>query len=136
MPCRTRRPRTGSQALAVANAKPGQDATVDNNLTLNPAVPRNVGVRVVELTSTRFPEGSAEVLPAHAAELDRIVNVMNALPQHHGARSSATPISVASELANYVISEQRALRRRRTTSPRGASRRIVCRPGPSARPTC
>ena len=61
------------QALAVANAKPGQAATVDNQLTINPAVPRSVGVRVVELTSARFPEGSAEVLPEHAVELDRVV---------------------------------------------------------------
>ena len=67
------------QALAIANAKPGQGNVV-NFLTINPAVPRNVGVRVVELTSARFPEGSAEVLPEHARELDRIASIMNALP--------------------------------------------------------
>ena len=67
------------QTLAVANAKPGQADLVDNQLTLNPAVPRNVGVRVLELTSARFPDGSAEILPEHAAELDRVVTIMNAL---------------------------------------------------------
>ena len=96
------------EALAVRNAKDGQAETVTNNLTLNPAVPRNVGVRVVELTSTRFPEGSAEVLPPHAAELDRIVNVMNLLPN-----ITALVIGHADQrgddLANYALSEERAL---------------------------
>ena len=93
--------------LAVANAKPGQADTVDNLVTINPAVPRSVGVRVVELTSVRFPEGSAEVTPEHAAELDRVANIMNALPNlttlvigHADQRGD--------EVANYVISEARA----------------------------
>jgi outer membrane protein OmpA-like peptidoglycan-associated protein len=71
--------KTRLQALALANAKPGQ-GNIANFLTINPDVPRNVGVRVVELTSARFPEGSAEVRPAHAQELDRVVSIMNALP--------------------------------------------------------
>jgi outer membrane protein OmpA-like peptidoglycan-associated protein len=94
------------QALAIGNAKPGQD-TVENFLTINPSVPRHVGVRVVELTSVRFPEGSAEVLPAHALELDRVVSIMNALPN-----VTALVIGHAdqrgSELTNYEISEERA----------------------------
>ena len=73
------------QILAIANAKPGQD-TVENFLTINPSVPRHVGVRVVELTSVRFPEASAEVLPPHALELDRVVSIMNALPNVTAAR--------------------------------------------------
>jgi outer membrane protein OmpA-like peptidoglycan-associated protein len=95
------------QALAVANAKPGQADTVDNRLTLNPAVPRNVGVRVLELTSARFPAGSSEILPPHAAELDRVVTIMNALPNvttmvigHADQRGD--------DLSNYAISEARA----------------------------
>jgi len=95
------------EVLAVANAKPGQDATINNNLTINPAVPRNVGVRVVELTSVRFPEGSAVVLPEHGLELDRVVNIMTALPN-----ITALVIGHADqrggELSNYAISEQRA----------------------------
>ncbi len=94
------------QVLAIANAKPGQD-TVENFLTINPSVPRHVGVRVLELTSVRFPEGSAEVLPPHALELDRVVSIMNALPNltvlvigHADQRGD--------DLANYVISEERA----------------------------
>jgi outer membrane protein OmpA-like peptidoglycan-associated protein len=94
------------QFLAIANAKPGQDS-VENFLTINPAVPRHVGVRVLELTSVRFPEGSSDVLPAHALELDRIVSIMNALPKvtvlvvgHADQRGS--------DLANYEISKERA----------------------------
>ena len=96
------------QVLAVANSKPGQADFVDNQLALNPAVPRNVGVRVVELTSARFPDGSTEVLPPHGAELDRIVTIMNALPN-----TSALIIGHADQrgdsLTNYSLSEQRAL---------------------------
>jgi OOP family OmpA-OmpF porin len=95
------------ESLARANAKPGQDAQVVNNLTINPAVPRDVGVRVVELTSTRFPDGSATVGLEHAAELNRVVNVMNLLPN-----ISALVIGHAdqrgSEVSNYVLSSQRA----------------------------
>jgi outer membrane protein OmpA-like peptidoglycan-associated protein len=94
------------QVLAIGNAKPGQD-TVENFLTINPSVPRHIGVRVVELTSVRFPEGSAEVLPPHALELDRVVSIMNALPN-----VTALVIGHAdqrgSELTNYEISEERA----------------------------
>jgi outer membrane protein OmpA-like peptidoglycan-associated protein len=94
------------QVLAIGNAKPGQD-TVENFLTINPSVPRHVGVRVVELTSVRFPEGSAQVLPPHALELDRVVSIMNALPN-----VTALVIGHAdqrgSELTNYEISEERA----------------------------
>jgi outer membrane protein OmpA-like peptidoglycan-associated protein len=94
------------QALALANAKPGQ-GNIANFLTINPDVPRNVGVRVVELTSARFPEGSAEVMPPHALELDRVVSIMNALPNitalvigHSDQRGD--------EQANFQLSAARA----------------------------
>lgn len=92
--------------LAATFARPGQGAVV-NLLTLNPDVPRTVGVRVIELTSTRFPEGSAEVLPAHGAELDRVVSAMVALPKvttlvigHSDQRGD--------EQTNFALSEARA----------------------------
>jgi outer membrane protein OmpA-like peptidoglycan-associated protein len=94
-------------ALATQYAKPGQADTINDNLQINPAVPKSVGVRVVELTSTRFPDGSAEVLPDHAAELDRVVAAMTALPNtttlvigHADQRGN--------EVSNYVLSVQRA----------------------------
>jgi outer membrane protein OmpA-like peptidoglycan-associated protein len=65
-------------ALGTANSKTG--APVQNNTVVDPRVPANVGVRVVELTSARFPPGSAEVMPEHATELNRVVNILNALP--------------------------------------------------------
>jgi outer membrane protein OmpA-like peptidoglycan-associated protein len=94
------------QALALANAKPGQDKVV-NFLTINPDVPRGVGARVVELTSTRFPTGSAEIMPAHAAELDRVVSIMDALP-HIQALVIGHSDQRGSEETNYELSAARA----------------------------
>jgi outer membrane protein OmpA-like peptidoglycan-associated protein len=92
-------------ALAIANSK--FDVPVANFLTINPNVPLTVPVRVVELTSTRFPENSAEILPEHALELDRVVSIMHALPNisvvivgHADARGD--------ELTNFAISDERA----------------------------
>ena len=91
--------------LAIANSK--FPVPVANFLTINPRVPRTVPVRVVELTSTRFPENSADILPEHALELDRVVSIMQALPNisvvvvgHADARGD--------ELVNYAISDERA----------------------------
>jgi outer membrane protein OmpA-like peptidoglycan-associated protein len=92
-------------ALALANSK--TPATVVNNLTLNPAVPRNVGVRVIELTSVRFPEGSAEIGPEHAAELDRIASVMAALP-HTNVIVVGHADQRGDEVGNYQLSDDRA----------------------------
>jgi outer membrane protein OmpA-like peptidoglycan-associated protein len=64
--------------LAIANSK--TDAQLENNLVINPAVPIGVGVRVIELNSVRFPQGSSEILPEHATELERVARVMQALP--------------------------------------------------------
>jgi outer membrane protein OmpA-like peptidoglycan-associated protein len=94
------------QALALANAKPGQGNIV-NFLTINPDVPPDVGSRVVELTSTRFPTASAEILPAHALELDRIVSIMNALP-HITALVIGHSDQRGDELGNYELSAARA----------------------------
>lgn len=95
------------QTLAIANAKPGQAGTIENLLTINPAVPRNVGVRVVELTSVRFPEASAEILPPHAAELDRVVGILQALP-HVTALVIGHADQRGHEATNFAISEARA----------------------------
>ena len=67
------------KALAIANSQ-FPDAEIVDNMVVNPAVPISVGVRVLELNSARFPTGTAEILPEHAQELDRVVNIMNALP--------------------------------------------------------
>lgn len=91
--------------LAIANSK--TPAALVQFLAINPDVPANVGVRVIEMTSSRFPDGSADILPDHGRELDRIGAVMNALPNttvlvigHADQRGS--------EAANFAISEERA----------------------------
>ena len=94
------------QALALANAKPGQGNIV-NFLTINRDVPRSLGVRVVELTSARFPAGSAEIHRAQAAEIDRVVSIMSALPN-----ITALVIGHADQrgddVGNYELSAARA----------------------------
>jgi len=65
-------------SLVLANSQ--TPAVVVNNLIINPGVPLGVGVRVIELNSARFPTAMSTVLPAHAKELDRVANVMKALP--------------------------------------------------------
>ena len=92
-------------ALAVANSK--TPASVINLLTIDPSVPDGVGIRVVELNSSRFPAGSAEVLPAHGAELDRMAAVMNALP-NVTALVIGHADQVGSEQNNFALSEERA----------------------------
>jgi outer membrane protein OmpA-like peptidoglycan-associated protein len=93
------------ESLAVANSK--TPAAVANNLIVNPDVPINIGVRVIELNSVRFPPARAEVLPEHAIELDRVATVMNLLP-------NVTALVVGhadqrgTELANFAISAARA----------------------------
>ena len=91
--------------LAIANSK--TPAALVQFLAINPDVPTNVGVRVIEMNSSRFPAGSADVLPDHGQELDRIGAVMNALPNttvlvigHADQRGS--------EAANFAVSEARA----------------------------
>lgn len=92
-------------ALALANSQ--TPATVVNYLTVNPSVPISIGVRVIELNSVRFPTASAVVMPEHAKELDRVANVMRALPNisvlvigHADQRGT--------EAANFAISDARA----------------------------
>jgi outer membrane protein OmpA-like peptidoglycan-associated protein len=93
------------KTLAIANSK--YPAAVVEFLAIDPNVPESVPVRVLELTSARFPEGSAEVLGDHARELDRVATVMNALPNvtvlvvgHADQRGS--------DIENFRLSEDRA----------------------------
>lgn len=67
------------RVLALANSTV-PDAEVASLLAVEPTVPLGVGVRVIEMNSARFPEGSATVSPEHAAQLDRVATIMTALP--------------------------------------------------------
>jgi outer membrane protein OmpA-like peptidoglycan-associated protein len=92
--------------LAIANSK-FPNAVVHNLLTIDPSVPTSIGVRVIELTSARFPSGSAEILPPHAAELDRVATVMTALP-NVTVLVIGHADQMGSEVTNYALSEERA----------------------------
>jgi outer membrane protein OmpA-like peptidoglycan-associated protein len=96
---------TRLETLALANSK--TPAVVVSNMVVNPNVPISVGVRVIELNSVRFPESSAVVKLQHAAELNRVANIMQALPNisvlvvgHADQRGT--------EKANFAISDARA----------------------------
>ena len=93
------------KALAVANAK--GPAVVTSRVTIDPAVPANVGIRVIELESLRFPSGSAEIVAEHGAEFDRVAGVMNSLPN-----VTALVIAHADQLGpedvNLRLSQERA----------------------------
>jgi OOP family OmpA-OmpF porin len=96
--------------LALANSQ-FPDIPVDNRLTVNPSVPVGVGVRVLELNSVRFDEGSAEIAPEHALQFDRVAGVMNLFPNttvvvvgHADQRGSdATNLVLAQRRADAVV---------------------------------
>jgi outer membrane protein OmpA-like peptidoglycan-associated protein len=94
------------ESLVLANSR-NPKAAVVNRLTINPNVPAGVGVRVIELTSSRFGEGKADVVGAHAAEIDRVATVLTALPE-----VSVLVIGHADQRGqndkNYVLSLDRA----------------------------
>ncbi len=92
--------------LAIANSK-FPEAEVVNTMTVDPTIPSNVGVRVIEMNSVRFPESSAELLPEHRGEIDRAAEILRLFPNvsvlvigHADQRGSAE--------TNFVISEERA----------------------------
>lgn len=93
------------QALAIANSK--FPVPVKNLLTIDPTVPIGIGVRVVELTSARFAPNSAKIEGLHALELDRIVSVMNALP-NVTALIIGHADQIGSDAQNFKISAERA----------------------------
>lgn len=68
------------RTLAIAFSKV-PDAEIASFITIDPTMPANVGVRVIEMNSIRFPEGTPAVSAEHALELDRVALMMTALPQ-------------------------------------------------------
>ena len=113
----------GSSQLVLTGAVPSQQAvdrlvtiaeelrltpvTVVNDLTINPALPDSVAVRVVEQNAIVFNEGSDTIHEEHARQLDRFVEILNTSPQatvhitaHADQRNDAE--------RNQAISEERA----------------------------
>jgi outer membrane protein OmpA-like peptidoglycan-associated protein len=95
------------EALALANST-DPNATIEANWSIDPSVPLNIGTRVIEMNSPRFPPGSSEVTPEHAEQLNRVAGVMNLLPN-----VTATVVGHADQIGNaddnYVLSEARAV---------------------------
>ena len=95
------------EALALANST-DPNATIEANWSVDPSVPLNIGTRVIEMNSPRFPPGSSDVTPEHAEQLNRVAGVLNLLPN-----VTATVVGHADQLgdanANYVLSEARAV---------------------------
>jgi outer membrane protein OmpA-like peptidoglycan-associated protein len=96
-------------ALAAANSQ--DDAEVIDRLVVNEHVPPNVGVRVIEMNSPRFPEGEATISAEHAAQLDRVAAILHALPNvsvlvvgHADQRGNAdTNLALSDERARAVV---------------------------------
>ena len=95
------------EALALANST-DPAAQIDAIWSIDPSVPLNIGTRVIEMNSPRFPPGSAEVTPEHSLQLDRVAGVMNLLP-----KVTTTVVGhadqIGDEVANYALSEARAV---------------------------
>ncbi len=95
------------EALALANST-DPNATIEANWSFDPSVPLNIGTRVIEMNSPRFPPGSSDVTPEHAEQLNRVAGVLNLLPN-----VTATVVGHADQVgdanANYVLSEARAV---------------------------
>ena len=66
------------KALAEANSK--TPAAVIDHLVIDPRVPSAVGVRVIEMNAVRFDEGSSAISADYAPELNRVINLMRAMP--------------------------------------------------------
>jgi OOP family OmpA-OmpF porin len=91
---------------AAANSQiPG--LPLDNRLVVNAAVPIGVGVRVIELESPRFADGSAAISATHADQLDRVAGVMQSLP-HLSVVVVGHADQRGSEASNLDLSQARA----------------------------
>ena len=95
------------EALALANST-DPTAQVEATWSIDPSVPLNIGTRVIEMNSPRFPAGSADVTPEHGAQLDRVAGVLNLLP-----KVTVTVVGHADQVGdatlNYMLSEARAV---------------------------
>ena len=93
------------------------NATVVNNLVVDPRTPGTVGVRVIEMNASRFPTGVSAVSPEYAAGLSRVVAAMKAIPtvsvlvvghaDQQGASDQNLALSQARALAvvQYLVSQ-------------------------------
>ena len=95
------------EALALANST-DPNAQIEANWSFDPSVPLNIGTRVIEMNSPRFPPGSSEVTPEHAEQLNRVAGVLNLLP-NVTAMVVGHADQVGDANANFLLSEARAV---------------------------
>ncbi len=93
--------------IALARANSQDDAEVIDRLIVNERVPVNVGVRVIEKQSPRFPEGDAVITAEHAQQLDRVGGIMQALPNVN-ALVIGHADQRGDEAVNFELSNDRA----------------------------
>lgn len=111
-------------------------APVVNNLTIDPDAPVAGGIRVVEYNSVHFVDDTEIISTEQATQLDRIVAMMNALP-NLTVHVVGNTDQEGDETRNFVISQRRADavvnylvergidRSRLTTQPAGESNPLI-----------
>ena len=82
-------------------------ASIVNNVTIDPAVPADGGIRLIEYNSVHFAGDTNTITPEHAQQLDRIVAFMNASPNTRVHVIGNTD-QHGGETRNFVISQRRA----------------------------
>jgi outer membrane protein OmpA-like peptidoglycan-associated protein len=103
------------RALAEANSQ--SPAGVIDRVVVDPRVPASVGVRVIEMNAVRFSEGSSSVTPGYAPGLNRVINLMRAMPWvttlviGHADQTGGSSLNLqlsqarASSVIDYLISQ-------------------------------
>jgi len=100
------------QALAIARS--GRPVPVNNLLTVDPSVPADIGVRMLDFTSNAFGSGSSNVDAQQSVELNRTVSLMGGFPDAtlvvvgHGDGSANDPSGLASDRAKAVVAYLRS----------------------------
>jgi outer membrane protein OmpA-like peptidoglycan-associated protein len=105
------------ELLALAEANSKTSAAVVDHVVVDARVPSSVGVRVIEMNAVRFDEGSSAVTPDYAPELNRVINLMRAMPWvttlvvGHADQSGTSSLNLhlsqarANAVIDYLISQ-------------------------------
>jgi outer membrane protein OmpA-like peptidoglycan-associated protein len=72
--------RARDRLLMLVTAANVNDKPIVNNVTIDPSAPGGDSVRVIGLDPRAFPEGTHDIHPPHAVELDRLATLFNAFP--------------------------------------------------------
>ena len=95
------------QALAIARS--GRPVPVNNLLTVDPSVPADIGLRMLDLTSDAFGPGSSNVDAQQSIELNQTAALMSGFPAAslvvvgHGDGAANDPAGLATDRAEAVV---------------------------------